>query len=296
MLAHLNANPTNPSRVVILGAGGFVSGAAQRRLQAIGVPTLALSRQDLDLSHLDATTQLATYLRPDDSLLFVAAKAPVKSAAMLIDNIRIGKTLCDALSLVRVKHVVYISSDAVYADNPQPLTEDSCAQPNSLHGVMHLAREIMLANSFGGPLCLLRPTLIYGEDDPHNGYGPNRFQRLVKNGDDIVLFGDGEERRDHVWIEDVAEIIKMVLCRESVGTLNVATGTVTSFREIAELAVKKNRRSSLKSTPRVGPMPHNGYRPFDTRNIHASLGPYRFKLLSEWIEELFKTETKPHDE
>ena len=290
-LAHLHATPTNPSRVVILGAGGFVSGAAQRRLQAIGIPTLALSRQALDLGDPDSVRQLASFLKPEDSLLFVAAKAPVKSGAMLIDNIRIGNTVCDALSQCRVRHVIYISSDAVYADSERPLTEESCAQPGSLHGVMHLAREVMLANAFDGPLCVLRPTLIFGEGDPHNGYGPNRFQRLAKKGDDILLFGEGEERRDHVWIEDVAEIITMVLCRESVGIVNVATGTVTSFREIADLVVKHSRRSSIKLTPRVGPMPHNGLRSFDTHDIHASLGTYRFKLVAEWIEELFKGDT-----
>jgi nucleoside-diphosphate-sugar epimerase len=37
--------------------------------------------------------------------------------------------------------------------------------------------------------------------DPHNGYGPNRFRRLAAGGEEIVLFGEGEERRDHVQVE-----------------------------------------------------------------------------------------------
>jgi nucleoside-diphosphate-sugar epimerase len=40
--------------------------------------------------------------------------------------------------------------------------------------------------------------------DPHNGYGPNRFRRLAAAGQEIVLFGGGEERRDHVLVDDVA--------------------------------------------------------------------------------------------
>ena len=47
-------------------------------------------------------------------------------------------------------------------------------------------------------LAILRPTLIYGAGDPHNGYGPNRFRRLAATGKPIILFGEGEERRDHV--------------------------------------------------------------------------------------------------
>lgn len=289
MLTHGSSTPANPARVVILGAGGFVSGAAQRRLEKLGVPVLALSRTNLDLRDANAGERLGAQLRADDAVLFVAAKAPVKNTAMLLDNIAMGKSVCDALSARPVAHVVYVSSDAVYADSDAPLTEQSCAQPASLHGVMHLAREVMLANTVSGPLCLLRPTLIFGDDDPHNGYGPNRFQRLAKNGEAISLFGDGEERRDHVWVEDVAEIIVRALRYRSTGTLNVATGGVTSFREIAERVVARSGQSSITTAPRSGPMPHNGHRPFDTSAIGASFDGMRLKPVVEWIDGLFSS-------
>ena len=38
----------------------------------------------------------------------------------------------------------------------------------------------------------LRPTLIYGTDDPHNSYGPNNNRLATKN-EDIILYGEGEE-------------------------------------------------------------------------------------------------------
>jgi len=38
---------------------------------------------------------------------------------------------------------------------------------------MHLTREMILKNKFNKILCILRPTLIYGPGDSHNGYGPN---------------------------------------------------------------------------------------------------------------------------
>src|SRR5258708_20458707 len=71
-----------------------------------------------------------------------------------------------------------------------------------MHGIMHLARELMLNATVKAPLAVVRSTLIYGEGDPHNGYGPNRFRRLAAAGQEIVLFGEGEERRDHVLIDD----------------------------------------------------------------------------------------------
>ena len=112
----------------------------------------------------------------------------------------------------------------------------------------------------------LRPTLIYGAADPHNGYRPNRFSRLARSREPIRLFGKGEERRDHVSIDGVAELTTRVIYRRSVGVLNIATGTVTSFREIAEMVLRiSNWPVPIEEVPRTGPMPHNGYRAFDRR-------------------------------
>ena len=127
---------------------------------------------------------------------------------MMLENIGMMAAVCEAVAKQPVAHLVYVSSDAVYADGPLPLTEASPAAPTSLHGAMHLAREQMLLSIAGStPLAILRPTLVYGAGDPHNGYGPNRFRRQANRGETIVLFGEGEERRDHVDVDDIAEIV-----------------------------------------------------------------------------------------
>jgi UDP-glucose 4-epimerase len=137
-----------------------------------------------------------------------------------------------------------------------------------------LAREVMLKNELAGiPLVCIRPTLIFGPGDPHNGYGPNRFMRCVRAGQDIMLFGQGEERRDHVFIDDVAEIVARCALRRATGTINAVSGTVTSFRKIVD-------------TPRVGAMPHNGYRAFDA-SLPARLFPdLRITTLAEGLERI----------
>ena len=60
---------------------------------------------------------------------------------------------------------------------------------------------------FGKKITIVRPTLIYGSSDPHNGYGPNQFIRLAQAKKDLSLFGRGEEKRDHVNVNDVGNII-----------------------------------------------------------------------------------------
>jgi nucleoside-diphosphate-sugar epimerase len=197
---------------------------------------------------------------------------------MLRENLVMGEAVCEALKAKPVAHVVYISSDAVYKDSPGPLDEASCAEPGSLHGLMHLAREVGLKNYYSGPIAIVRPTLVYGLRDPHNGYGPNRFRRLAAEGKEIVLFGEGEERRDHVDVEDVASLVRKMILRKSTGIANAVSGEVVSFRELAEFAASEfSPRAPVKGSPRSGPMPHNGYRPFKPSAALQAFPGFRFK-------------------
>lgn len=267
---------------MVIGAGGFVGGAVVTRLKRQGANVLAVSRQDVDLLAPNAAKTLRALLQPDDAIVAAAARAPCKDTAMLIDNMIITKAILDALTGMPVSHIINISSDAVYPDEPLPLTEQIPAAPTTYHGVMHLAREIAFSNEVKAPLAILRPSLLYGADDPHNGYGPNRFRRQANAGEEIVLFGEGEERRDHVLIDDVADLVARVLARRSRGILNIATGTVHSFRSIAEKAVDlATRKVSISSRPRQGPMPHNGYRPFDIAATRAAFPDFAYTPLFE---------------
>ena len=80
-----------------------------------------------------------------DAVVAAAAKAPVKDSAMLVENIAMARTLARACA--GAAHVINISSDAVYGDFAEPISESSLAAPTTLHGVMHLARELTTSRS-----------------------------------------------------------------------------------------------------------------------------------------------------
>lgn len=280
MLQHLNSRPARPDRVMVVGAAGFVGGAIAARLEGDGTPVLRLSRREIDLLSPGAAAALAARLRPGDVLVSAAALAPCKTPAMLRDNAALAVALVEAASAVELAQLVNISSDAVYADSAQPLTEDSPAAPETLHGVMHLMREGLFRAEAKAPLVTLRPSLLYGAGDPHNGYGPNRFRRLAVQGEPITLFGEGEERRDHVLIDDLAELAARVIAHRSTGSLNIATGVVTSFRAVAEMTLRLAGKSvPIRTMPRSGPMPHNGYRAFDIAACRAAFPDFRYTAL-----------------
>jgi len=263
MLFHTYENPTTPERVVVIGAGGFVGGAILKTLENKVVPVLAITRQDVDLLASGAADKLALLLKPTDCVIAVSAIAPVKNLEMLAQNMTILDAMTKAFASVKPTYLLNIGSDAVFGDDYEPLNEESAKAPGSLHGVMHVAREVAFGD-LGIPMATLRPTLIYGVNDPHNGYGPNRFRRQAEARETITLFGEGEEQRDHVLVDDVAELASRMVLHQSTGSLNAVTGQVWSFREIASMIANfHDTPVAIKGSPRQGDMPHNGFRPFD---------------------------------
>lgn len=281
MIEHHISTPQQPARVVILGAKGFVAAAAAARLQQAGVPVLALGRDRIDLAAASADHALAALLQPTDALLFVSAKAPCKTPDLLIENVAMARSVCAAVTKAPVAHLVYVSSDAVYGEGETLVRETSPTVPGSLHGLMHVTREGMLRFGTKLPLVILRPSLLYGLADPHNGYGPNAFGRLASAGRPITLFGEGEEQRDHVLIDDVAEIIYRVLTRRSTGVLNIATGQSHSFRAVAELAVARvTAPGAIVGTPRRNAITH---RHFDITVCLTAFPDFAYRAIADGL-------------
>ena len=257
--------------MVVLGASGFLGGAIAARFAARRTATEGLSSRDLDLTAPGAAATLAARLRPDDVVVFVSALTPDKGKDIgtMMKNLTMGEQVCAALAATSCAHVIYISSDAVYADDAESVSEASCTSPSTYHGLMHLVRERMLAATLAGrtPLAILRPSLVYGAGDTHNGYGPNRFLRTARAERRIALFGAGEEQRDHVFVDDVARLVKLVATHRSTGVLNVATGASRSFAEVAALVTSLVPGVTIESKPRSGPVTH---RHFDTTALRSN--------------------------
>ncbi|MEA2876287.1 MAG: UDP-glucose 4-epimerase [Hyphomicrobiales bacterium] len=289
MLTHQNASPVAPKRVVVVGVGGFVGSTILKELADAGVPTLGLTRREVDLLAPSGADALKAALKPDDAVVFVSAVAPAKNAAQMMTNLRMAEAACVALAAAPPAHLLYISSDAVYADDANPVTEKSAVAPSTTHGMMHAARELMFRSEYRGPFAALRPTLIYGARDPHSGYGPNRFRRQAAKGEPITIFGEGEEKRDHIAIEDVARLARLILFHRSSGALNAVTGVSTSFHDIANIvAAQFTPHAEVKSVPRPGPRPHLLHRFFDIADCYRAFPDFHFEPLANGLARVHR--------
>lgn len=271
------------NRVVILGANSFIGKAITKKFISQNIKPVLVTRKNADLEEKQSINKLKKILKKDDTIIFIAAVAPVKNIEMLNQNLLICKNIIESLKIKKPNHVIYLSSDAVYSDSKNKINEKSETTPESFHGFMHLIRENML-KELNCKKTFVRPTLVYGSDDPHNGYGPNKFIRCAQNNEEIFLFGKGEERRDHIHVDNVADIVSTVAIKKIDGIINAVSGNVISFNEIAKNLKKIYPNLVIKNLKRNGPMPHNGYRAFDNKLLKKYFPKLYLIKLSDWIK------------
>ena len=270
------------NRIVILGSNSFIASELIKKLKKNNNNHLLINRKLVNFKNENSVNKLTKILKKNDIVVFVAAVAPVKNFRMLNENLMICKNIFASIKKKRINYLLYVSSDAVYSDSKSPLTEKSKTEPENLHGFMHLMRENIL-KLLNIKLCIVRPTLVYGANDPHNGYGPNNFIRLAQLKKEVSLFGKGEERRDHIHVKDVGLIIYNLIKIKHEGIVNIVTGNTVSFLSIAK-KIQETYKIKLKYLKRIGPMPHKGYRAFDNKLIKKILPKIEFANILNWIE------------
>lgn len=292
MLYHHEPVPSPPSRVVVLGATGFVGKDLVRHLTESDIEAVPLASQEVDLSRPESAEKLLHAVRETDAIVIISALTPDKGKDIrtLMRNLMMGEHVSAFLERSKWSHVVYISSDAVYADDANPVRETSCCDPVSFHGLMHLVRERMLASAArksGSPLLILRPSVLYGTNDTHNSYGPNRFLRTAQKEHKITLFGNGEEKRDHVYIKDVSRLTGLCLSHRSEGILNIATGKSISFYNVAEMISELcDSGVRIECLSRATPITH---RHFDTAETLKAFPSFSYTPLRDGLSATLRS-------
>ena len=108
---------------------------------------------------------------------------------------------------------------------------------------MHLSRENLCRFKIKNiNLTILRPTIVYGEGDTHNSYGPNRFINQLKNNQNIKIFGKGLDVRDHLYVDDLIQVILNSILNKITGTYNVASGNSYKFIDVVKKITKISKK------------------------------------------------------
>ncbi len=293
MLTHRNPDPRPPARLVLLGRDGFVPAALRRDAERRGLPLLVLGSAALDLTDPASAGRLAGELRPGDALVMTSALTPEKGRDIptLVRNLRMAEHVAAALAARPCAQLVYFSSDSVYGWDSSDISEATPPSPDNLYGVMHLAREIALREATakaGVAFCILRPCAIYGSGDTHNAYGPNRFARSALSSGRIEVFGDGDDIRDHVHVDDVVRVTWLAVEHASSGILNLAGGQPVTFAHVAAEVVRlAGKPVAIVPVKRAGKATRRAFSTEATAAAFPSYTPVPFSSgLARMISEL----------
>jgi nucleoside-diphosphate-sugar epimerase len=142
-----------------------------------------------------------------------------------------------------VRRVVCASSSSVYGNSGDlPRFETAHPDPISPYGVSKLAAErycVSFSRVYPLQTVALRYFNVFGPNqDPTSQYAAvvPRFITAIADGRPVAIYGDGEQRRDFTYVENVVEANVLAAVTEGVSgaVLNVATGRATSVNELAD--------------------------------------------------------------
>ncbi len=137
--------------------------------------------------------------------------------------------------------LIFASSAAVYGDNPNlPLKETERPRPLSPYGVTKATAEEYLRvyhELYGLPVVSLRYFNVFGPRQSFNQYAGviSIFINRALAGEPLVIFGDGKQTRDFIYVKDVvrANLLVAESKRANGKVFNVATGRETTILELA---------------------------------------------------------------
>jgi dTDP-L-rhamnose 4-epimerase len=151
---------------------------------------------------------------------------------------------------------------------PVATQEDDRTNPASIYAATKLAQEDLVriaCGALGIGYAILRLQNVYGEgqslNNPYTGI-LSIFSTKVRRGADLPLFEDGEETRDFVHVDDVAEALSRALTQPDPANavINVGSGIATSVAEVARLlneALGGNSALRVTGEYRLGDIRHN---------------------------------------
>lgn len=251
-------------RFLITGAAGFLGSALANRLirennmvrglddLSTGDPNALIPEIHLTRGDVNDRPKLWTLMQDVDCVYHLAARVSVPESVLYpreYNQVNVGGTvtLMEAMRDVGVRRVVFISSGAVYGEQPsQPLVEDASPNPRSPYAVSKLSAEYYIRTIgllWGIETVILRVFNAYGPGQHlppvHAPVIPYFLRQSCHNGT-LVLHGEGAQTRDYVYLDDVINAMSSAATAPGINQkiINIGSGTETSVRELASLVLE----------------------------------------------------------
>lgn len=263
-------------RVLVTGGAGFIGSHTVDKLLAEGFEVTVLdnlrsgSLENIN-AHKDETgfrfvqgdirdaRIVKDLVSTVDYVIHLAALVSVPESVQdpdLTHDINVNGTLNLLRASVNsgVERFVYASSCAVYGNAERlPINEECPANPQSPYGASKLAAERLVQKyyaNFGLQTVCLRYFNVYGPRQAYSDYSGviTQFLKRIEKDLPLMVFGDGKQTRDFIYVEDVvdANLLALKYTKATGEVFNIGTGVATSINQLAntllEITDKKNLR------------------------------------------------------
>lgn len=204
------------------------------------------------------------------------------------NNILATERLLDACRRSQVQRLVFAGSSSIYGDSPDlPWRETTHPQPRSPYAITKLAAEHLCHAyrlSFGVPVVVLRYFTVFGpRQRPDMAF--HRFLAAARNGEPIIVFGDGMQTRDFTYVADIVAATVAAASAPVVGeTFNIGGGDSITLNDLLDLIAAVTRQPLFieRRAPQAGDAPHTWA---DTSRAAALLGYTPSTTLAAGLEQ-----------
>lgn len=254
-------------KYLITGGAGFIGTELANRLVADGHSVRVLDdlssgstpddlHADVDFARGDVRDipRLWTLLREIDCVYHLAARVSVPESVLYpveYNGVNVGGTvaLMAAVRDAGVKRVVLTSSGAIYGEQrQQPIKESAIPHPATPYAVSKLAAEYYvqaISRLYDIHAVILRISNAYGPGQPCPPSHPPvipQFVRQAMRGGSVVIFGNGQQTRDFIYIDDVVDALvaasKVASKEEMILLSNIGSGQETTIDGLITLIGK----------------------------------------------------------
>lgn len=253
------------SRYLVTGGAGFIGSHIVELLLTEGhdvaiLDNFSTGRESNILPFLGRATLIRADIRDCLASIFEGVDYVIHHAAevsaiksveepLFANDVNVTGTLAilESAKQAGVKRVVLASSSAVYGDTGQkPQAETDLPRPLSPYGATKLCGEnycCVYNDTYGLETVRLRYFNVYGpRQNPKSHYAaviPKFISKLLA-GEDIHIYGDGEQTRDFVFVKDVARANYLATLSDAAPgeVINIAGGRSVSVNELAEVLME----------------------------------------------------------
>lgn len=262
----------------VIGGRGFIGSKILNRMRIDNAHTLSIDKEDYDLSQAKNIKKLYMALKVNNinTVISLAATKRQDGDSEEIHNTknRITINICKALQEIDCK-VIYYSPCAVYGEKNEQINfnDESKPMPTSHYGEHKaLSEEVYQREINSNKLLIIRPPLIYSWEQK-SGYQPGGFLASAKEVGLIHIWGDGKEKREFININDAAEITNLLIKKDCIGKVVMASGKSYSYISIAE-NIKKMHTCQIVERERKG---HKVDRKYNNNRLIKMIGEYMFR-------------------